>query len=384
MKRIFVFAIAISVLFSCSKEQSEQTKAPLLKATVETQTTKGTLDGNLDFYWQSGDHIGLYVSNDADTWNTNADYYLSTGANSTSATFTCDTDYSSGNHWDIGAFYPWQGSGSSYNNIYNGYVYFKLPTDYYSYESGQSYVPMLADLSGGTTQPTGISFKYAAGAVILNLNGVPGSANSLGMITNRQICGDGFSGIATTAAGSGVLTGAESASNNSIYLHFATAADDRSYKFIFPVPAIETPSLTFKMWDEEGLVIWTASPKAQSSIGRAEALVMPEITISPVPQNMYLVGYINGGDVATGTDDYAFNNKTGTLTKKFTADDNYVCLGAYDTGDWYMTDAYVGSGTTATLKAQSGDKLYVPAGTWTFTMTYQTDGSIVLTYAAAS
>ena len=48
-----------------------------------------------------------------------------------------------------------------------------------------------------------------------------------------------------------------------------------------------------------------------------------------------------------------------------------------------MTDAYVGSGYTALLKAQSGDKLYVPAGTWKFTMTYNSDGTITLTYEAA-
>ena len=63
--------------------------------------------------------------------------------------------------------------------------------------------------------------------------------------------------------------------------------------------------------------------------------------------------------------------------------DAYVCLRAADTGDWYMTDAYVASGNTATVKPQKGDKLHVPAGTWEFTMTYQTDGSIVITYAAA-
>ncbi len=205
------------------------------------------------------------------------------------------------------------------------------------------------------------------------------------MITNRKISGDDFDGIATTAAGSGSITGPEASSGNGVYLHFATADANRPFKYVFPVPAIESPTLTFKMWDKNGLVIWTASPKAQSSIGRASALVMPELTISPVPQNMYLVGWINGADVATGdSEDYAFDNKTCKLTVNLTAANNYVCLGAKDTGKWYMTDEYVGSGNVATLKCQTGDKLYVPAGNWTFTMTYQTDGSIKLTYDEAS
>ncbi len=379
MKKIIVFAITISALFACSKEQAEQTKTPLLKATVETQATKGTMDSELDFYWQK-DHIGLFIVKEDDSSTTNADFYT-TDENVKSATFTCATDYSSGYRWNVGAFYPWQGTGLEKNNIYDGYVYFKLPVDYYDYESGQSYVPMLANLSGGSDTPTDISFKYAGGAVILNLKEVPGAANSLGMITNRKISGDDFDGIATTAAGSGSITGPEASSENGVYLHFATADANRQFKYVFPVPAIKSPTLTFKMWDKNGLVIWTASPKAQSDIGRASALVMPELTISPVPQNMYLVGWINNANVATGdSEDYAFDNKTCKLTVNLTGDNNYVCLGAKDTGKWYMTDEYVSSGKEAILECQNGDKLYVPKGNWTFTMTYQTDGSIKLTY----
>ncbi len=167
MKKIIVFAITISALFAYSKEQAEQTKTPLLKATVETQATKGTMDSELDFYWQE-DHIGLFIVKEDDSYTTNADFYT-TDKNVKSATFTCDTDFSSGYRWNVSAFYPWQGAGSEYNNIYNGYVYFKLPIDYYNYVSGQSYVPMLANLNtGSSTTPTDISFKYAGGAVILN------------------------------------------------------------------------------------------------------------------------------------------------------------------------------------------------------------------------
>ncbi len=90
---------------------------------------------------------------------------------------------------------------------------------------------------------------------------------------------------------------------------------------------------------------------------------------------------INGSDVnQPGVENLAFDNETGNLTVEFTAKDNYVCLGENVNKKWYMTDAYVDDDNEAILKCQVGNKLYVPKGKWTFTMTYQTDGSIKLTY----
>lgn len=147
---------------------------------------------------------------------------------------------------------------------------------------------------------------------------------------------------------------------------------------ICPVIA-STSDMTFTMYDKNNLKIWEKTASSQPAIGRAKALVMPTKDVAPIPQNMYLVGYWGGADQNTGE---AFDNATGTLTHTFSGD-AYVCLRAADTGNWYMTDAYVGSGYTALLKAQSGDKLYVPAGTWKFTMTYISDGTITLTFEAA-
>ena len=94
----------------------------------------------------------------------------------------------------------------------------------------------------------------------------------------------------------------------------------------------------------------------------------------------YLVGYINGADY--DGNDYQFAD--GSLTVTFTAD-SYVLL--KDSNDQhYIPDAAVSDATTATLKPGNWDydrKVKVLAGTYTFTLVENADGSLTLSYAAS-
>lgn len=101
----------------------------------------------------------------------------------------------------------------------------------------------------------------------------------------------------------------------------------------------------------------------------------------------YLIGYIDGADYGDGKDyanmgDYHFVN--GQVTATFTQD-SYVCV--KDTNMvWYMTQGFLGTDvTSATLYNSSitgtqSDKLYVPAGTHTFTLSENGDGTLTLSY----
>ena len=393
MKRILLFSsVAIIAMASCAKQETADdlavSKSIVLGANIEQPTvdTKATLDGSLNTLWATGDKIKVYIANGANDWYDDIDFTLSSGNGTSSGTFKTDDEFSATDHWDNYAFFPYYyttsgGAGNTGSNMGGDGFYFNLPDAYYNYTSGQSFIPLIANMSGGSTHPTSIDFKFVGGAVDVNLNKVPGAAKSLGLsVEGKNITG--WPGKVLVAnAGTDYIT-ASNGSNSTVTLYIdSSGTEDRSFKFIYPVPVISTTSnLTFTMSDKNGLKIWEKTASSQPAIGRAKALVMPTKDVAPMPQNMYLVGYWDSADQTTGV---AFDNATGTLTKTFSGD-AYVCLRAADIGKWYMTDTYVGSGYTALLKCQSGEKLYVPAGTWKFTMTYNSAGTITLTYEDAS
>ena len=94
------------------------------------------------------------------------------------------------------------------------------------------------------------------------------------------------------------------------------------------------------------------------------------------PSEYYLHGWINNGDFTENT--YKFVN--GKVTVTLSAD-SYVYVGT-DVGINYKTAAYVGSGNTATLLTSGVDKLFVPVGTFIFTLTDNGDKTMTLSYAA--
>ena len=364
-------------------------KAVSLNAILEqpvSADTKAELNGSYQTLWRTGDVIKVFIENGTGDWNTQEDFTLSSADRSTSGTFHCDTEYSETDHWDRFAFFPYYytgptGATNTGSNVGGDKkMYFNLPSAYYDYTSGQSFLPLVANLGlEGVKHPSSANFKFVGGAVVVNLTGVPGAAKSLGMIVEGKRITGFFDAVEQSNIGtaSGIIT-AEAGSGNEVWFNFDSSGSvDRTFKFIYPVPVInETSNLTFKMYDKNNLLIWQKTASGQSAIGRAQALVMPSKPVTPIPQNMYLVGYWGSEDHNDGE---AFNNSTGSVSVTFPSE-AYVCLRAADTGNWYMTDALV-EGTTATVKAQSGNKLHITtAGTYTFSMAYQSDGSIVLSY----
>jgi len=92
----------------------------------------------------------------------------------------------------------------------------------------------------------------------------------------------------------------------------------------------------------------------------------------------FLYGWINGADVISDVHEFV----DGKLTITFTASDNYVFV-KNSNGVGYMTDGWLGQGVTSAVLGTSysnGDKLYVPAGKYEFSLVVNEDGTVTLSY----
>ncbi|MGN0488831.1 MAG: hypothetical protein ACI4HO_06180, partial [Ruminococcus sp.] len=110
------------------------------------------------------------------------------------------------------------------------------------------------------------------------------------------------------------------------------------------------------------------------------------ISASAVDYSKYsLIGYIDGANVGDSGDWENVPNvfaADGTQTLTF-AQTSYVYVKTTDNNNWYMFDAYC-QDTTGTLKNTStgtSEKMMVPAGTFTFTLVENSDGTLTLSYA---
>ena len=103
----------------------------------------------------------------------------------------------------------------------------------------------------------------------------------------------------------------------------------------------------------------------------------------------YLFGYINGVNYGCEEDyqtlgDYHFVN--GQVTATFDQA-SYVAIKTADNKSWFMTDGFEGKVNSVTLYntsslGEDADKLMVPAGTATFTLAENSDGTLTLSYVS--
>ncbi len=99
---------------------------------------------------------------------------------------------------------------------------------------------------------------------------------------------------------------------------------------------------------------------------------------TPADADYYLVGYLNGADVADTLAEYKFAD--GKLSIKFNQD-SYVQV-KNDQGTLYATQTYC-QGTTGTFKAGASEKMFVPGNAdLTFNLTINDDGTLTLSYEA--
>lgn len=307
MKKALWIVAAATLFFSCQKEQEAVTpdaKSFTFKASIEklAADTKADMDSEYGLMWAEGDKIGIGVYG----WNDSQPFTLVGDAGSDEGSFEWDYtgDFDQDNAY--AAFFPWQAQGGAYNSAWEGVIYFKMQGSYGNtgdlvntpYTSGKMLNPLLGQVENGR-----IDFKHAGAAVKVTINNLPAGSHSIGMSADQQIYGNYH--IDLNYAGSKAMAldeGADNTACNSIWLNYEPASEERSFTFIFPTPAMTTPKLSFQIWDENGIQVWSKNLKAQTvSPGRGDVLAMPAIDITPysqfkISEQWVLRGYLEGND----------------------------------------------------------------------------------------
>ena len=319
MKKIlYVVAFATFALVSChdknAPENQKESNVLTFKASIEALATdanagnrsaesastgmaKATINSDNALVWATNDLIGIYFPDfgdknqpfrldPADDGKTEGSFAIATEANPSGASATV-------------AYFPYQYSGtrteknypnypsSSQNNVFdkddgNGPVmYFKMPDEYWSYDNEKMLTPLIASISSSSDD---ISFKHAGAAVKLTINNLAGGTYKVKMsVEDKQITGDFHINPANAGTDALALDAAENTALNHITLN--TWKSSGAFSWIFPVPTLTAPELSFEIVDNNGITVWSKSPKfAQKNVGRAQLLVMPALSISPYSQ----------------------------------------------------------------------------------------------------
>ena len=370
-KTLFIFALSTLFVASCQKELESvlneeevvnNKEVFTFKASIENlgDTTKGTINASHQFVWAEGDNIGIYFP---DWGDKNQPFTLKEGdAGKTNAEFVrANGDFVEATA--TAAYYPWEPDPDkgvytypsiSQNNVYEGIVYFKLKNEYWSYTSGKMLTPLIASI---TKSSDDISFKHAGAAIKLTINNlVSGTYATKMTVHNKQITGDFHVNPANAGTEALALDAAEDTSKDHITLH--SWKSDGAFSWVFPVPELAKPKLSFEIKDDNGIVVMSKNLKAQTTdLSRGEILVMPPLDITPYSKfsksaEWTFCGKINGtewvDDIPMYTDGTVCILKGITFKK----DDNFRIRKdkswdvAYPEGienNWVITDAFVGT-----------------------------------------
>lgn len=288
-KTLFIVAVATLFLFSCEKENApstQESKSFAFKASIEefSAPAKADINASYQLLWASGDKIGVYV-NDGEWGVKNQPFTLDGAGGSSSGSFVWDYGDFTNTNATV-AFFPWQGTESTDNNVFSGTLYIKLRSAYYSYTSGQMLTPLVAPITRTGASYDPIAFKHAGAAVQVTVNNLPAGAHSIGMtVDGQQVYGNYQINPAAAGAVTMSLDGDANLSNNSVWLNYDSSASERPFTFVFPTPGLTNPKLSFQIWDENGILVWEKHLKAQTvTLGHGDILVMPAIDITPYAQ----------------------------------------------------------------------------------------------------
>ena len=282
MKKTLLF-VAVATLFfaSCEKEitTSDQNthNAPCFRASIEQlvdSDTKAAINASNQLEWATGDKIGIWFP----SWDDNnyQSFTLSGGEGTTEGTFSIDTGWAYNPSDATVAYFPW----SAGTNMYEGNLYFELPSAYWSYDNGDMVTPLVASISNADA----ISFKHAGAAVKLTVNNLVSGTYAVKMsVYNKQISGYYHVNAANAGTDAMVPNTAENTSLNNVTLNSYKGSG--AFSWIFPVPELDNPKLKFEITDDNGVLVWKKSLAAQANdVSRGDILVMPAVSISPYEQ----------------------------------------------------------------------------------------------------
>lgn len=303
MKALFV-AFAALFLFSCAREivpenkdnNSTAAQSYAFTASIDGFATKAVIhdDGENEYslYWAENDMIGIYTSDN----KARNPFKLDGLGGAPYGTFEYCGDGTFDRTDANGAYFPWQANpGEGRNNIWEGVFYINLPESYGNaddvfsakYKSGQMFTPLAAvvNYNSDAGKYDSFTFSHVAAAVQVTIEDLPTYAHSIGMkVDGKQITGGFQITLANVGAegtaGNMLLSASENTENNTVWLNFENNAV-RDFVFIFPVPALTNPKLSFYIYDKNNVKIWSKNLKAQTvSLNHGDILVMPPTPIT--------------------------------------------------------------------------------------------------------
>ncbi|MBO7071007.1 MAG: hypothetical protein J6W09_06920 [Bacteroidales bacterium] len=289
MKKTLLFVASIALLFSCQKEieqpvQTNVDEAFSFNVGIEEMSapTKAVINASNTLVWSAGDKIAVHATGWSDE-----PFTLKGEGGTTTGVFTWDNQTSSNTFSSdaIAAFFPVNGD-NNYSESTSS-AYFTLPYSYSKYTSGQMLTPLVATLSNSSDP---IEFKHAGAAVKVVVSNLPAGAHSIGMtVEGQQI--NGYYHVERANFGTSAMvkndgsTAVNTGDPNSIWLNYDPADADRAFTFVFPIPAVTNPTLTFTIYDENDIQVWTRKSKALGSdLGRGKIMVLPDLAITPYKQ----------------------------------------------------------------------------------------------------
>ena len=317
MKKVLFLVAVATLFFSCQKENEPTAPATRfsLKAAIESLNTKAALNSSHNLVWSEGDMIGVYVDEPSWTYK-NQPFILESGAGSTSGKFEwAEAETGTFSNNAVAAYFPWEGGplnpgmhgnyvggypNQYQNNVYDDgsgpIMYFKLPQAHYGYKNGEMRTPLIAKLEYDSAAQSykPIDFKYAGAAVKLTIQNLQAGTKRAAIIAdNQQIYGDYHIDPSKAGKDAMAVDGDPHPACNRIWLDLTNASSgEDEFVFIFPVPTLDSPVFTFKLYDSDYNCVWSKkTPKAQESLGRGDILVMPALNF-PLPTTIK-VGIIN-------------------------------------------------------------------------------------------
>lgn len=268
MKRILYAAAAALVLAAgCAKEIDREdglTTSVSLSVGIDQQDTKVAFASDKTFQWQTGDQVGVYISD-----GSFVPFTLASAAGKSQGTFTGAVP--AGQTYGTVAVYPYN-EGTSCSG---GTLTFHLP-EYYRDLGDLSRVmmPMAASLGENASEFT---LRHVGGAVKVTLTNVPEGAKYFKLTADKPITGD-FKVSVADLANNAVLSG--TGTGYDVELQLSAGKAQSSLDIYFPVPA-GTYTFSIGVYGD-GVTYLQKAGTTSNTVGRGTILRMPALEIPEI------------------------------------------------------------------------------------------------------
>lgn len=303
MNKIVLFVSGLALICACTKSQpttvdvTNNHKAIALIANAEGETTKASLSGN-SWVWESGDQIGVRFRRNDASWQQTMNLDPSSAGSSAGIFKTPDNfDYADDMCWDEAAVYPSSIPIQVVTFESVQYANLTIPSSY-SYSSGDTKLPVVANMQGSDAQPKVLNFKQVAAAIKITLKEVPIGTKKITLTCDKNITGD--CNIAMSAIGTGSLNAPYSNQGKQVSISFSALEEKKDEMvFYFPIIPVSTPTITISLTNSNDEVYWSRTASNQASLGRGEILDMDELTIPSTKKvNIGIITYISSSYVS--------------------------------------------------------------------------------------